>query len=104
MSFYSVITDPPSVHTLTQQNIIEGRDLTVTCEVSSGNPPSTTIFWTKEDNTLIPPKKAILQFYNIQRNTSGTYICTAKNSYSDGSTGEDSQLMIVNVLCEFPTI
>lgn len=85
---------------LSQQNFIEGRDLSVTCQATPGNPSSTTFYWTKADNPGFKENGPTLRLYNIQRNSSGTYRCTAENNYNNGEKGTDSQAMIVNVQCE----
>lgn len=92
---------PPTVNTLSQQKMIEGRDLTVTCQDTPGNPSSSTFYWTKEGYPAFRQNGTTLQLPNIDRSSSGTYNCTAKNIYSDGKNGEDSQSMEVNVYCEF---
>lgn len=88
-----------------QQNIIEGRDLSITCQATSGNPSATTFYWTKVDNPGIRQNGSTLHLPNIQRTSSGTYRCTAENNYSSREMGTDSQAMVVNVQCEtFKTI
>lgn len=100
--FYSIIVlDPPAVKTLSQQYQIEGRNLTVTCLATPGNPSPVTFYWTKEDNPGFRQNASILQLYNIQRNSSGSYRCTAETYYGNGQKGSTSQSMIVSVLCEF---
>lgn len=79
--------------------MIEGIDLSVTCTVTKGNPSSTIVFWTKVDNSVFRYNGSTLQLPNIQRNSSGTYKCTAENSYSNGKKGTDSQFTVVNVQC-----
>lgn len=95
------LTDPSTINTLSQQDIIEGGALSVTCHVTPGNPSSTTVYWTKEDNQGFRQNGATLQLPYIQRNSSVTYRCTAENMYSNGENGSDSQSMVVNVLCQF---
>nr|XP_034303739.1 titin-like isoform X4 [Crassostrea gigas] len=94
---------PPNVYTMRQQNKIEGRDLSVTCRATPGNPNSTTFYWTKVDNPGFRQNGSTLQLPNIQRTSSGTYRCTAENNYSNGERGTDSQAMVVNVQYQ-PTI
>lgn len=94
-----LLTDPPTLSTLSQQDIIEGSDLSVTCTDTPGNPSSTTFSWTKVDNTGFKQDGPTLQLHNIQRTSSGPYRCTAENNYSNGVKGTDSQSMVVNVLC-----
>lgn len=89
---------PPLVNTLSNQNIIEGRNLSVTCTATPGNPSSTVLYWTKVDNPGFRQNGAILQLYTIQRSNSGTYRCTAENNYYNGERGTHSQTMVVNVL------
>lgn len=91
-------TDPPSVLALTQREIVEGRDLSVTCQATPGNPSSTTFFWTKDSE--YKQKGARLYIPNIQRSGSGTYRCTVENNYSNGETGTHDQDMDVSVLCK----
>lgn len=93
-------TDPPTIKTLSQQDIVEGRALLVTCQAVSGNPNSTTFYWIKEDNPGFRQNGSTLHIPNIQRTSSGTYRCTAENNYSIGEKGTHSQSMDVNVLCE----
>lgn len=87
------------MNALSQQYIIEGRDLSVTCQANPGNPSSTTFSWTKADNPEFRQNRATLQLPNIQRTSTGTYRCTAENNYSNREKGIHSQSMVVNVLC-----
>uniref|UniRef100_K1S1L6 Hemicentin-1 n=1 Tax=Magallana gigas TaxID=29159 RepID=K1S1L6_MAGGI len=94
---------PPTIKTLSQQNIVERGHLSFTCKAIPGNPSSTTVYWTKVDNSGFRQNGATLELYNIQRNSYGTYRCTAENNYSNGEKGTVSQPMVVNVLYQ-PTI
>lgn len=94
-----LITGPPKVHMLSQQDILEGRNLSVTCKATPGNPSLTTFYWTKVDIQGFRQNGATLHIPNIQRNSSGTYRCTAENNYSNGEKGTHNQSMVVNVLC-----
>lgn len=93
-------TDSPNVNKLSQQDIIEGRNLEVTCRATPGNPTSTTFYWTKLDNYGFRQNGSTLQLHNIQKTSSGTYRCTAENNYSNGERGTDRQSMVINVLCK----
>lgn len=86
------------VNALSNQTIIEGRNLTVNCIVTPGNPNSVTN-WTKVDSQGFKQTGAVLELPNIQRASSGTYRCTATNKFSDGNMGIHSQTMVINVLC-----
>lgn len=83
-----------------QQNIIEGRDVSITCQTIPGNPNFTTFYWTKEDTQAFKQIGSTLQLPTIQRTSSGTYRCTAENMYINGAKGTHSQTMVVNVQCE----
>ncbi|XP_062620635.1 B-cell receptor CD22-like, partial [Saccostrea cucullata] len=89
---------PPSVSSLTDKDIIEGDDLSVTCSVTNGNPSQTNVYWTKTGDSGFRQNGAVLRIQRIQRNMAGTYTCTAQNSYSIGGAGSNSQSMNVNVL------
>nr|XP_022344647.1 hemicentin-1-like [Crassostrea virginica] len=89
---------PPSVYTFTQQQIIEGEDLLVTCNATQGNPSSTAIFWSKSNDPGFRQTGTTLRLLNIHRNSSGTYKCTAENTYSNGEKGTNSQNMVIDVL------
>lgn len=95
------LTDPSTIDTLSKQDIIEGGALSVTCHVTPGNPSYTTVYWTKVENSRFRQNGATLRLLNMQRNSSGTYRCTAENNYSSGEKGTASQSVVVNVLCQF---
>nr|XP_034316836.1 synaptogenesis protein syg-2 isoform X4 [Crassostrea gigas] len=97
------IASPPTVHMLSQQDILEERNLSITCKATPGNPSSTTFYWTKVDNPGFRHNGSTLHLPNIQRTSSGTYRCIAENNYNNEEKGTDSQSMDVNVLYQ-PTI
>lgn len=82
------------------QDIIEGSDLSVTSQATPGKANSTTFYWTKVDNPGFRQNGSTLQLHNIQRNSSGTYKCTAENSYNNGGKGTHTQSFVVNVQCK----
>lgn len=86
---------------MSQQDIIEGRDLSVKCQATPGNPNVTTFFWTKEGSTTFRQNGSTLLLPKIQKNSSSTYLCTAQNVYNDEDSGNHSQPLVVNVLCMF---
>ncbi|XP_078310224.1 uncharacterized protein LOC111137474 isoform X2 [Crassostrea virginica] len=88
---------PPSVIHLTQKDIIEAQNLFIICGANPGNPNLTIFVWTKVDSGF-RQNGSTLQLPNIQRTSSGTYRCTAENTYSNGAKGTNSQTMVVNVL------
>lgn len=97
---YLFFTDPPSGNSLTGKDIFEGRSLSITCQANPGNPNYTTLFWTKVDDQELIQNGSTLKISNIQRSSSGTYVCTAENIYYNGNKGIHNQSMFVNVLCE----
>lgn len=86
--------------TLSEEYVIEGKDLLVTCQTTPGNPNSTSFYWTKVDNQGFKQNGSTLQVYNITRNSSGTYKCTAENTYKNGKKGIHSQKLKVDVQCK----
>lgn len=89
---------PPSVNNMTGTDIVEGHPLSITCRANPGNPNFTTLFWTKVDDQGLIQNGSTLRISNIQRSSSGTYVCTAENIYYNGKKGIHSQSMFVNVL------
>ena len=84
---------------LAKQHFIEGKDLLVTCNATQGNPSSTAIFWSKSNDSGFRQTGTTLRLLNIHRNSSGTYKCTAENTYNNGEKGTNSQNMVIDVLC-----
>ena len=97
-------SDPPSVLTLAQQITIEHEDLSVTCKAIPGNPNYTTFYWTNLNNPGFKQNFSELRLPHIQRNSSGTYRCTAENTYSNREKGTNNKYMVVNVLCKWEFI
>ncbi|XP_062603323.1 uncharacterized protein LOC134265101 [Saccostrea cucullata] len=89
---------PPLVHAPDEQRVIEGANLAVNCNVMAGNPSFFIVYWTKLDDPLYRKDGAILQLLNIQRNSSGTYICIAENYINESYMGVANQSMHVDVL------
>lgn len=96
----NIFADPPVVDTLYRQDIIEGRNLSVTCKATPGNPDSTIFYWNKIDDSRFIQNGNIIYIPNIQRDGSGTYICIAENSYINGGNGTHNQTMVINVQCK----
>lgn len=94
------MTDPPVVNALSNQNILEGGDLSVNCIATPGNPSSTTFYWTKLEDPGFRQNGSILQLYNIQRTSSDTYKCTAENIFKNGEKGTHSQSLVASVQCK----
>lgn len=80
--------------------MIEGGNISVDCLATPGNPSSTTFYWTKEDDPEFRQNGSIIQLYTIQRNSSGTFECTAENLYYDEEKGIHSRTMVINVQCK----
>lgn len=89
---------PPKVSMLSEQKIVQGRDLSVTCHATPGNPRDTSFHWTKVDNSGFRQNGSKLQLFNIQRTSVGTYRCIAENFYSDAERGTHNQSMGIDVL------
>ena len=100
VAYVFIITDPPSILYLPKQDINETSDFSIVCNATPGNPNKTTFYWTRQNDPVFKRNGSILHIPNIQRNSSGTYSCTAKNSYNNTEMGIDTKNLIVNVLCE----
>ena len=81
---------------LAQKDIIEAQNLFIICGANPGNPNLTIFVWTKVDSGF-RQNGSTLQLPNIQRTSSGTYRCTAENTYSNGEKGTNSQNMVIDV-------
>ncbi|XP_062566514.1 hemicentin-1-like isoform X1 [Saccostrea cucullata] len=88
---------PPRVSLFSTKYPVEYSSLYVTCSATNGNPSTTLFYWKKSGDSDFQLNDANLRLYSINRNQSGTYICTAENTYSSGSKGSDSQQLVVDV-------
>lgn len=78
---------------------VEGEHVQITCNVVAGNPPSTTIYWTKSGDSEFKGSGPTLVFSNVSRSHSGRYSCVAENNYLIGGKGIDQQSFLLDVLC-----
>lgn len=78
---------------------IEGRNLSVTCSYTFGEPTATTVYWTKTDSVFRYDGQ-ILWIPNIEKEDSGTYACHAENSYSSGNRGTTNTTIQIDVQCQ----
>ncbi|XP_061188081.1 brother of CDO-like [Saccostrea echinata] len=76
--------------------VIEGQDILVTCSYTAGNPPSTTVYWTKQ-NSYFRQYQQNLTITNVSRSDSGTYVCFAENTYSSGRKGTSNNTLQLDV-------
>lgn len=93
------IVDKPEVISLTPSpyKIIEGETSTLECTVTDAN-PSTNITWKwiKTDNTsIVIYNGSSYTVRSIQRDSSGTYKCTAGNIVGTS----EAATVILDVLC-----
>nr|XP_034303703.1 contactin-5 isoform X2 [Crassostrea gigas] len=89
---------PPFVTPLPNVKRVEGEHVQITCNVIAGNPPSTTIYWTKSGDSEFKGSGPTLVFSNVSRSHSGRYSCVAENNYLNGGKGTDQELFVLNVL------
>lgn len=97
----SSVIDPPSVSSFSPQYPVELTDFSAACTVVPGNPPNTEMYWTRSGEETFQQNSTHLRLFSINRNDSGTYKCTAENTYSSGSKGSNSQTLVVDVQCKF---
>ncbi|XP_022793282.1 fibroblast growth factor receptor 2-like [Stylophora pistillata] len=67
---------PPSIQEIDNQTIIEGNDVTLTCQASGDRPLD--VFWIKPDGQRITTN--VLTITNITRGQAGEYRCEATNN------------------------
>ena len=103
--YRSYYIDKPDLRSLSQQKVIEGRSLSVSCAVTSANPsPTSSQFTWKQVGGSLTQNQQILGINNIQRSQDGTYRCTATNTmvptHGQTITGRGSVKVDVDVLCK----
>lgn len=94
-----IFLDPPVVTPLPNIKHVEGEHVQITCNVIAGNPPSTTIYWTKSRESEFKKSGSTLVFSNVSRTQSGRYSCVAENNYLNGGKGTDQESFVLDVMC-----
>ena len=98
--FSTLFTDPPSVTPMHSTYPEEQSDFSIDCSATPGNPLSFVYYWTLSGDVHFRQNGTTLRQPRISRNQSGTYFCSAVNSYSNGEEGRDSKPLIVDVQCK----
>ena len=103
--YYYYCIDEPELRSLSRRKVIEGRPLSVTCTVTSGNPhPTSTQFTWRQLGGSLTQNQQILRINTIRRSQDGTYRCTATNTmvptHGQTVTGTGSVTLDVDVLCK----
>eukprot|EP00105_Crassostrea_gigas_P021956 XP_011441295.1 PREDICTED: hemicentin-2 isoform X1 [Crassostrea gigas] len=93
---------PPSVTSFNTQYPTELSDLSIPCSAMAGNPSNHVYYWTRSGDDSFRENNTYLRLNGLSRNESGTYICTAVNSYSTGGEGKDSKTLTVDV--QYPPV
>ncbi|XP_065933548.1 hemicentin-1 [Magallana gigas] len=86
---------PPVVSPLPNVTRVEGEHISIWCNVTSGNPPTTAVNWIKPGFWQIG---STLRLNYIRKSQSGTYTCVAENNYNDGRKGANKQSFFLDVL------
>ncbi|XP_077862812.1 B-cell receptor CD22-like, partial [Saccoglossus kowalevskii] len=94
-SIYVDIQYPPTVSIEPDITCKEGDTVTLVCNVTNSNPDVDTIKWLM--NGVPVHSDGLYTFDRINRNNSGQYICTATNTYFDGSSGVDNSITNIDV-------
>uniref|UniRef100_K1QKD4 Hemicentin-1 n=1 Tax=Magallana gigas TaxID=29159 RepID=K1QKD4_MAGGI len=81
---------------ISTKTTIEGRNLSVTCSYTMGEPTATRVYWTKSDSVFRYDGQ-MLWIPNIEIEDSGTYVCHAENSYSSGNRGTANTTIQIDV-------
>ena len=104
-SFFTKLTDSPTIKTIPDQSIKTGDKLSITCQLTSSNPTPSEYKWTKVDDGTFSQTGPVLTIPNIQFHHTGTYRCTVVNTMIPTSggrqQGSDTEDVIVDVLCMY---
>lgn len=84
---------------ISTKTTIKGRNLSVTCSYTMGEPTATRVYWTKSDSVFRYDGQ-MLWIPNIEKEDSGTYVCHAENSYSSGNRGTANTTIQIDVQCQ----
>ncbi|XP_002737065.3 nephrin-like [Saccoglossus kowalevskii] len=77
--------------------IKEGEDFFASCNVISSNPRTDNVAWTSLlDNFQVDPNNP-LEILSITRDKAGEYMCSAENTYYDGTTGNTEEIITIDV-------
>ena len=91
-----MFTVPPSIQPIDNEMVIEGGNVTLTCNASGFPPP--TVYWVKTSSG-VRFNQTELVFRNINRTEAGEYTCFASNPCN--TTTESAE---VDVQCKFIAI
>ena len=91
-----VFSVPPSIQPIDNEMVIEGGNVTLTCNATGF--PALTVYWVKTSNGD-RFNRTELVFTNISRSEAGEYTCVASNP-CDTTT----ELVDVDVQCKFIAI
>ena len=104
-SFFTKLTDPPTLKAIRDQRIKTGDTLSITCQVTSSNPAPNEYKWTKVGDGTFSQTGQLLTIPNIELRHAGTYRCTAVNTMvpTNGrrQLGSDTEDVVVDVLCMY---
>ena len=98
--YMNCFPDPPSIQPFIDLTTIEGTTQVITCNFTEGNPQNLTkVYWTRAGHgTVQSGQNLTLRF---QRSHTGTYVCHAQNTYEDGTQGEATQSVTIDVECKY---
>ena len=94
--FLVVFSVPPSILPIDNEMVIEGGNVTLTCNASGF--PAPTVYWVKKSNGD-RVNKTELVFTNINRSEEGEYTCVASNRCNT-----TAELVDVDVQCKLVAI
>lgn len=99
-----IFLDPPVVSPLPNVKRVVQEHVSIRCNVTSGNPSYTTIYWTKSGDSGFRQSGSTLRLNYISKSQSGTYSCVAENNYNNGGKGANQQSFFLDVLCMYNLI
>ena len=91
-----MFTVPPSIQPIDNVMVIEGGNVTLTCNASGFPPP--TVYWVKTSNE-VRFNRTELVFTNINRSEAGEYRCVASNPCNT-----TTELTDIDVQCKLVAI
>ena len=87
---------PPSIRPIDNEMVIEGGNVTLTCNASGF--PAPTVYWVKTSNGVRFNGTELI-FTNINRNKAGEYTCVASNPFNT-----TTELAGIDVQCKLLAI
>ena len=97
-------TDPSIIESLKDESILEGSNLTVTCQVKQGNPTEESISWART-NGFKKWRGKYLLINNVSRADDTNYTCILttriRPTFGDEAVIVNNRTFHLNVFCKY---